>query len=130
MKVEDIRICLAPLASLSYQERWINGGDKDRYVLASEMLEDLFRVQEQLRIPGFFQGEITIAQRAHLDGLFDYMNQHVDEALAGRSQTEQAQLIRDSEVWRTMRERAADALRVFGFPEISKEELEELERHI
>lgn len=127
MNAEDIIWRLAQLASLPYQERYVIGGTKDEYVLAVDLLENVDSLK-YLICRSDDQSLLNADQSAALKNLFAYIEQNSGEALAGRSPEEGAKRIRESDVWKTLRAKAAAALKLFGvcIGRMSAEEVDKL----
>lgn len=124
MNLQLITRPLAELASLSFQERYVIDGTIDRHVLDVELLENVEGLQSLVRQPEH-QAELDEAQRSALEDLFSYLEAHSGEALAASSREESATLIRESQVWSTLRAKAAAALRAFGTsPDLMLEKVE------
>jgi hypothetical protein len=126
MEVSNITWRLAQLASLPFQERYVIGGTPDEYVLDVELLENVDGLKYMIRRPEN-EAVLTAAQRDGLETLFAYIETCSGEALARRSRDEGAMLIRESEVWKTLRAKAAVALQLFGLSaEMSVEDIDRL----
>jgi hypothetical protein len=126
MNVDDIVWRLAQLASLPFQERYVIGGTADEYVLAEEILENVDGLKFLTRRPGN-EPTLTDVQKDALDSLFACVETHSGEALSARSGNQAAILIRESEIWNMLREKAALALMSFGLSaDMSVEEIDKL----
>lgn len=113
MNLQMIVQPLAELASLSYQERYVIGGTADEYVLDVELLENVDGIQYWIERPEHGIA-LTDEQRVALWDLFSYIKSHSGEALSATSREEGSAIIRDSEVWATLRAKAAATLETFG----------------
>ncbi len=127
MEISDIVWRLASLASLPYQERYVLAGTVDKYIIEAELLEDVIGLKFLLEHPGN-RTSVNNDQMAALEDLFFYIEANSGEALAGApTKAEMEALIRESEVWKTLRTKAATALKAFGLPtDMSVEEVERL----
>lgn len=126
MDTRDITWRLAQLASLAFQERYVIGGTKDKHVLDVELLEDVDALQYMLRLQANVP-PLTDDQRAALEDLFSYIDANSEEALSAQTRQEAAALIRESDIWITLRTKAAFALTLFGLsPDMPISEIERL----
>ena len=113
MTIDDILWRLAQLASLQFQERFVIAGTKDEYVLDVELLEDVDAIQYMLErsdppVP------LNEEQVASLADLITYIRKQSAEALRDQSRLDAANHIRNSEIWMTLRQKAANSLSSFG----------------
>ncbi len=113
MDTNDIIWRLAQLASLPFQERYVIDGTLDEYVLDTELLENVDGLKYQIRRHEN-KNILTAEQSRTLDDLFAYIENHSGQALSGKSREECALLIRESKVWKEMRNLANNALKTFG----------------
>lgn len=113
MDTNDIIWRLAQLASLPFQERYVIDGTVDEYVLDTELLENVDGLKYQIRRPENIN-ILNAEQSRALEDLIAYIENHSDQALSGKSREECALLIRESNVWRDMRNMANNALQTFG----------------
>lgn len=127
MNSDDIVWRLAQLASLPYQERYVINGSPSEYVLDSELLENVDGLKFYFRRPEN-QGALVGDQADAVDKVISYIEAHSDEALSGDSREARSLLIRESEVWTTLRRLAAHALSQFGLAvdELSIEDIDRL----
>lgn len=126
MNTNDITWRLAQLSSLPFQERYVIGGTPDEYVVDAELLENVDGLKYLVRRPEN-KGTLTEAQRGALEDLFAYIEMHSGDALSAQSHDEGMTLIRESVVWKTLRDKAATTLQLFGLSaEMPVEEIDRL----
>lgn len=113
MNADDITWRLAQLASLSFQERYVIGGNVDEYVLDAELIENVDGLKHLVRTPKS-RNALTKDQMAALEDLFLCIENRSGEALSAESREEGVALIREGEVWKDLRAKAAYALFLFG----------------
>ena len=103
------------------------GGTVNKYIVETELLEDVDGLKYLLARPEN-RHVVNDTQMAALKDLFLYIEDHSGEALAGaKTKTEMEALIRESEVWKTLRAKSANILQLFGLSgEMSVEEVERL----
>lgn len=125
MNADDIIWRLAQLASLRFQERYVIGGTSEEFVLDAELLENVDSLKFSLRRPEN-QDFLTQEQVAALEDLFSAIEESADKALSGGSREEGALLIRESQIWKSLRSKAGHALNLFGVSveEMSAEEVD------
>lgn len=126
MNSDDIVWRLAQLASLPYQERYVINGSPSEYVLDSELLENVDGLKFYFRRPEN-EGTLLSAQAEAINHVISYIEAHSSEALSGDSREERSVLIRESEVWTTLRRLAAHALCQFGVA-VDKLSIEDIDR--
>lgn len=112
MNIDNMTWRLAQLASLPFRERYVIGGTSDEYFLGVELLKDVDALQYIARRPEN-EAALTDAQRGALEDLFAYIEAHSGDALSAQSRDEQAIMIRESAIWKTLRAKAAAALQCF-----------------
>jgi len=128
MNINDVTWRLAQLSSLPFQERYVIGGTPNEYVVDVELLENVDGLKYIVRRPEN-EGILTEAQRGALEELFAHVEMHSGDALSARSRDEATILIRENEIWKTLRAKAASALQLFGLsPEMSIEEINRLSK--
>lgn len=129
MNSDDVIWRLAQLASLPYQERYVIEGNPSEYVLDSELLENVDGLKFYFQRPEN-QGVLASAQAEAINQLISYIEAHSNEALSGDSRAARSLLIRESEVWATLRRLASLALSHFGvaIDELSIEDIDRLSR--
>jgi hypothetical protein len=127
MNVDDITWRLAQLASLPYQERYVIGGTSEGHIVAIELLEDVDALKYLLRRPEH-RSIVTDEQMYALEELFAAIESNWRRALSARSREEGARLIRESGVWKDLREKAKAALCLFGLliDQMSVEDIDRL----
>jgi len=113
MDIDDITWRLAQLASLPFQERYVIGGDAEEYVVDSELLENVHGLKFLLQQPQN-RNILNNDQITALEDLFIYIEKRSGEALSSKSQEEGALLVRESDIWKTLRSKAGVALSLFG----------------
>jgi hypothetical protein len=124
--VDDAIWRLAQLASLSFQERYVIGGTRDEHILDVDLLEEVLVLKYRVHRPEN-EAALTDTQRGALEDLWAYIEALSDDALSAESRDKWEILIREGTVWKTLRAKAAAALKLFGLPaEISVEEVERL----
>lgn len=100
---------VAAQASLPYQERWIIGGTRDGYILADDVLEGVSSLGDCID-----QEALSVGQSAALHDLIDFVGRRGAEALSAQTPEDQRRLVLGSEVWKTMREKAALVLSTYN----------------
>ena len=111
--IDDIVWRLAQLASLPFQERYVIGGTSVEYVLDVELLENVDGLKYVIE-KSEHRATLNRKQLAELEELFVLIENSSGEALSAVDRAEAATRIRESEVWKTLREKATSALRSFG----------------
>lgn len=109
----DVIWRLAELASFDYQSRYIIGGTKDEYRLASELLEDVLDISRIIKLVAF-RSELSQHQLDALQDLHRFLDHSFDAAMAGNTPEEHFDNIRHGATWMHLREKAATALSLLG----------------
>jgi hypothetical protein len=113
MNIEDIVWRLAQLASLPFQERYVIQADSEGYLLDSELLENVDSLKFLLR-RSEHKHLVTNDQLSALEDLFLCIEKESGDALSANSREQGAFLIRESDVWKELRQKATYALTLFG----------------
>jgi hypothetical protein len=129
MTINDIIVPLARLASLSFQERYVIGGTAEEYVIPDDLLEDVDSFRFRIDRPEN-RNLLDIVQRAALEDLFRYIDEHSGEALEVETREAFANKLRHSVIWTELRRRAGAILALFGAsPDPTADDVNRMTRH-
>jgi hypothetical protein len=116
---------VASLASLPYQERWIVRGNKDEFLLANELIEDVYSLRYLVDRPQN-ASVLTQDQFAAVRALLSCMDNLCPKLPEWQSHAETAGTSTDP-VWRALRADANTALKSFGL-EVDELSIEDIDR--
>ncbi len=116
---------VAPLASLPYQVRWIVHGNKDEFLLANELIEDVSSLRYLIDRPQN-ASVLTHDQLAAVRSLVSSMDKLCPKLPAWQSHAETAGISTDP-VWEALRAEANTALKSFGL-DVDRLSIEDIDR--
>jgi hypothetical protein len=129
MTINDIIVPLARLASLSFQERYVIGGTAEEYFIPEELLEDVDSFRFRIDRPENWN-LLDVAQRAALEDLCRYIDEHSGEALEVETREAFAHELRHGVVWTELRRRASAILALFGAsPDPTADDVNRMTQH-